>query len=97
MSAFTATRAVRAMRSSPALSRPFTTGLRLSAGKESNLHRDDHADQLDAARKEQSKDGKWKEILASESEGNVRADRENADKSISQLQKETAETANKDK
>ncbi|KAL5427271.1 hypothetical protein PMIN07_011267 [Paraphaeosphaeria minitans] len=80
---------------------PFHVSARRAAGKESHLHDETRAAEVQSRKEEQHqkrKEGKghWEEGLASDSESIVKADRgeaETSPESIKKLQEETAKVA----
>ncbi|KAI7218791.1 hypothetical protein KC333_g3381 [Hortaea werneckii] len=87
-----------------ATTRTFGTS-RALAGKESALHQEGRAEEAEREKQEQLKEqregkGHWKDELASDSESIVKADRndmKNTQATISELQKEAAKQAEKEK
>ncbi|KAI7125441.1 hypothetical protein D0869_15507 [Hortaea werneckii] len=88
-----------------ATTRTFGTSRALAASKESALHQEGRAEEAEREKQEQLKEqregkGHWKDELASDSESIVKADRndmKNTQATISELQKEAAKQAEKEK
>ncbi|KAI7160847.1 hypothetical protein KC343_g13922 [Hortaea werneckii] len=94
-----------AYRATATTTRTFGTSRALAAGKESALHQEGRAEEAEREKQEQLKEqregkGHWKDELASDSESIVKADRndmKNTKATISELQKEAAKQAEKEK
>ncbi|KAL1587574.1 hypothetical protein WHR41_03799 [Cladosporium halotolerans] len=89
----------------PLAPRSFATSAARAAGKESTLHNEGRPDEAEALKQQQLREqkqgqGKWHEGLASDSESAVKADRgdqKDANKSIGEMQRDTAQAAQEEK
>merc|ERR1712115_372569 len=96
------TRTFAAASRATATTRTFGTSRALAAGKESALHQEGRAEEAEREQLKEQREGKghWKDELASDSESIVKADRndmKNTKATISELQKEAAKQAEKEK
>ncbi|KAK5165466.1 uncharacterized protein LTR77_008995 [Saxophila tyrrhenica] len=97
-------RVVAAPRAIGAQQRGFQSCGVLAVGKESAVHEEGRAEKVEAHKQDQlekQKQGKghWKDELASDSESIIKADRDDIDtkQTISELQKESAKAAEREK